>query len=273
MASKKTSEDSARLQAAQIREAQERAERKTKLIVISVVVVAVIAIVTAVAIAITTQLHRQEQTINGDGEELFSDYASGQPIIYSHLGVGTLDESLPTVTEYFDYSCHACADVDVLIGKELTAGADSGTYNIVYSPVALVKMGYMDPATSASLIVAQNDPEHWAAFHHAVFEYFSSQYNAGDGTVVTDAEKSRDQLKVIAAEVGVPSGVAEKFPINAASDYLEASTKAWVEAPVTGREQLGTPEFVNDKSEKIVLYGIETQDLLDSGMAGLNLQD
>lgn len=271
MASKKASDDSARMKALQMREAQAKAERKTKIIVISVVVVAVLAIVTAVAIAISHQIAQKQATITGDPSELFPDYAAGKPIAYSHLGVGKLDESLPTITEYFDYSCHACADLDVIVGADLTAAVDNGEFNILYQPVKLVEMAYMDPATAASLIVAQKDPEHWAAFHHEVLQYFHERYKKGDGTVVTNAEKSRDQLQVLAASAGVPAEVSNLFPISGAAEYLEAATTTWREAEVEGREQMSTPEFVNDKSQKVFLYGIEAPDLMQSVRSGLGL--
>ena len=255
MASKKTLNDPVRVKAQQLRQAQEKADRRTRAIIISIVVVVVLAVVAAVGIAISQQIAKKNEAMTADPVATLGEYASGAPILYSHLGVGKIDESLPTLTEYFDYSCHACADIDVLIGPQVAEGADKGEYNVKYQPVKAVGLGYMNPATSASLIVAQKDPEHWLDFHHAILSYFSTQYREGKGGVIQNEENSWKQMKVIASQVGVPESVSDTFPVNVVTDYLAASSQAWKDAPVQGRTGLGTPEFVNNDSEKITLVG------------------
>lgn len=271
MASKRTLDDPVRMKAQQLREAQEKADRRTRAIIVSVVVVVVLAVVATVAIVISRQIAKKSEALTADPVAVLGDYASGEPILYSHLGVGKIDESLPTLTEYFDYSCHACADIDVLIGAQVSAGADKGEYNVKYQPVQTVGLGYMSPATSASLIVAQKDPEHWAAFHHALLAYFSTQFRAGKGEVIQDIDNSWKQVKVIASQVGVPESVSDGFPVNVVTDYLAASSQAWRDAPVQGRSKLGTPEFVNNDSVKIELSGKDPAAILASLRTGMGL--
>lgn len=164
MAGKKVTDTSVRAKAQQMREAQEKAERRTRSIIIAVVTVIVIAVIATVGVIISQQLSAKNEAQSANPSDYLGDYASGQPIRYSHLGVGQVDDSLPTVTEYFDYSCHHCANLEVLIGEDLIAGADNGEYNIEFQPVRTVGMEYANAATSASLIVAQRDPEHWGLF-------------------------------------------------------------------------------------------------------------
>ena len=115
-------------------------------------------------------------------------------------------------------------------------------------------MEYQKAATSASLVVAQKDPDHWTAFHHALLAYFRTQFQASNGTVVQDLEASWRQVKTIASETGVPQGVVDTFPLNVSDDYLKASTAAWQGANVAGRgSSLGTPEFVKDHARMIPL--------------------
>ena len=91
-------------------------------------------------------------------------------------------------------------------------------------------------------------------FHHALLAYFRSQFQASNGTVVQNLDASWKQVKVIAAEVGVPSDVIDTFPVNAVEDYLKASTTAWQNAGYNGRgDSLGTPELVKDHSTVIPL--------------------
>ena len=91
-------------------------------------------------------------------------------------------------------------------------------------------------------------------FHHALLAYFRTQFQASNGTVVQNLDASWKQVKVIAAEVGVPSDVIETFPVNAVEDYLKASTTAWQNAGFNGRgDGLGTPELIKDRSTVIPL--------------------
>ena len=252
---KKPAVDPVRAKAAQMRQAQERADRRTRIIVISAVAVIVLAVVAAVGGVIWKQQAQVNAARNVDASDVLGIYADGRPVIVNGNGVVTeADPNLPTLTEYFDYTCHACADLDVYMGKDLTTWASEGHFNLELQPVITVNMDYLKPATSASLIVAQKAPDKWVDFHHALLAYFSTQFQAHNGTVVQNLEASWKQVKVIAAEVGVPSDVIDTFPLNAAEHYLEASTTAWQNAGYKGRGNgLGTPELVKDRSTVIPL--------------------
>lgn len=252
---KKPAVDPVRAKAAQMRQAQERADRRTRIIVISAVAVIVLAVVAAVGGVIWKQQAQVNAARNVDASDVLGIYADGRPVIVNGNGVVTeADPNLPTLTEYFDYTCHVCADLDVAAGKDLTTWAAQGYYNLELQPVITVNMEYLKPATSASLIVAQKAPDKWVDFHHALLAYFATQYQASNGTVVQNQEASWKQVKTIAAEVGVPSDVIGTFPLNAAEDYLKASTTAWQNANYSGRNNgLGTPELIKDHSTVIAL--------------------
>ena len=193
---------------------------------------------------------------NVEPSDVLGVYADGRPIVVNGNGVSAEpDPNLPTLTEYFDYSCHACADVDAALGEDLTTWASEGHYNLELQPVITVNMNYLKPATGASLVVAQKAPDKWIEFHHALLAYFRTQFQAGNGTVVQNLDPSWKQVKQIATEVGVPSDVVATFPVNAVESYLEASSNAWKDAQYSGRQpnQLGTPEFVKDHSSVVTL--------------------
>ncbi|MBS4874557.1 MAG: thioredoxin, partial [Actinomyces sp.] len=104
--------DPVRTKAAQMRQAQERADRRTRIIVISAVAVIVLAVVAAVGGVIWKQQAQVNAARNVDASEVLGPYADGRPIIVNANGVvAEADPNLPTLTEYFDYSCHACADL------------------------------------------------------------------------------------------------------------------------------------------------------------------
>ena len=250
--------DPVRAKAAKMRLAQERADRRTRIIVISSVAAIVLAVVGAVGGVIWKQQADINAARNVDASTILGVFADGRPIVVNGNGVSAqADPNLPTLTEYFDYSCHACADLDAYIGNDLTTWASQGHYNLELQPVITVDMEYLKPATGASLVVAQKAPDKWIEFHHALMAYFRSQFNAQSGAVINNLDSSWKQVKQIATEVGVPSDVIATFPVNAVDSYLQASSTAWKEAPVDGRDpnKLGTPELVKDHSTLISRSG------------------
>ena len=247
--------DPLRAKAADMRLAQERADRRVRIVVISVVALVVLGIAGAVGAVIWQQKSEENTARNVDASEVLGVFADGRPIIVNGNGVSAEpDPNLPTLTEYFDYSCHACADVDSILGEDLTTWASQGHYNLELQPVITVDMDYLKPATGASLVVAQKAPDNWIEFHHALLAYFRTQFQSGNGTVVRNMDASWKQIKQIAAGVGVPEDVIATFPLNAAESYLQSATNAWGSANYSGRgETLGTPELIKDHSSVIRL--------------------
>lgn len=240
-----------REKAQQLREQQARADRRTRNIIIGLVVLILVVIVGAIAAVIIQSNHKKAQDSQAATATIGS-YGNGGPIVVSHLGIGKIDESLPTLTEYFDYSCHVCAAYDVAFGEQATQDALDGKFNIKYQPVNTVKAPYQYAATTASLIAAQKvDAQTWGKFHNALLAYFNEAYNSGNGSVVQDLSKSAKQVKTIALQVGIPEDVVNSFPENGVDEYLTKTTQAWANANYEGRSpnSLGTPEFViNDKT-------------------------
>ncbi len=240
-----------REKAQQLREQQARADRRTRNIIIGLVALILVVIIGAIAAVIIQSNHKKAQDSQA-ATAAIGTYGDGAPIVVSHLGIGKVDESLPTLTEYFDYSCHVCAAYDVAFGEQATQDALDGKFNIKYQPVNTVKAPYQYAATTASLIAAQKvDAQTWGKFHNALLAYFNEAYNSGNGSVVQDLSKSAKQVKTIASQVGIPEDVVNSFPENGVDDYLTKTTQAWANANYEGRSpnSLGTPEFViNDKT-------------------------
>lgn len=262
-----TATDETRLKAQRMREEQARKDRRTRNTIIGVVAVLIVAIVVAVALVVVNQRNAQEAAQSeqsGNAAAVLGPYASGEPILLGPDGVGEPDPSLPTLTEYFDYSCHACAAVDVLAGPQISQMALAGQFNIAFQPVTTVGMEFAKPATTASLIVAQKDPEHWVDFHHALLAYFNDRFTASDGTVIQDLDKSVAQVAAIAADAGVPQDVIDSFVPDAVDAYLTTSTNTWINLTIDGRDpqKIGTPEFVKDGTSLITLSGNSADEVL-----------
>lgn len=229
---------------------QERKDKRMRNIIIAVVT----AIVLAVSLAVTYVVMTTERSDEPASPEIVAaqlgDFKDGKPIVFSHKGFGVKDDSLPTITEYFDYSCHHCADYAVEIDPTVSEGMKAGKYNIEYQPVPSVNMPYNVAATSASVLIANKAPEQWLDFHHGAMKFFQDTYSAGNGSILHSLTKSTDKLKEIAASVGVPQDVVDAIKPNLAVDYLEKAHTAWLELAVDdrplnqqGKPSFGTPEF------------------------------
>ncbi len=268
--------DAARLKAQQMREEQARKDRRTRNTIIGVVAVLVVAIIVAVVLVVANERNDQETAQSeqsGNAAAVLGPYATGDPVVLGPDGVGGADPSLPTLTEYFDYTCHVCAAVDTAAGPQISEMALSGQFNIAYQPVTTVGMNFQKPATTASLIVAQKDPEHWAAFHHALLSYFNDRFTAGDGTVIEDLDKSFSQVKSIAADAGVSQSAIDAFTKDAVTNYLATATMAWQNLSPSGRDpqNFGTPEFVRDGATVIPLSGTSPDQILQSITSGMSV--
>lgn len=267
MAKSESSRDT-RTKAREMREAQLKSEKRTRVIIIGVVVLVVVAVVAAVAAVMLTYRPKGSALPDEEAAALLGPYADSSPVMYSHNGIADPDPNLPTLTIYFDYSCHVCAQVDTAGGEEIAKAATDGKFNIAYQPVTTVGMDYAKPATTASLIVAQKDPEHWVAFHHALMGFFNEQWTSGDTRVVKSMDQSIDKVAELARSVGVPDEVVSTFDANAVQTYLANSTKVWGEKKFAGRgDSYGTPEYVKDDT-KVIPFTLENfaSDII-SGMA------
>lgn len=261
--------DQSRQRARQLREQQQRADRRTRNTIIAVVGVLIVAIVVAIGLIVRGQSSKSA----GSGSAALGPYADGSPIVISRQGVGKADPALPTITEYLDYSCEVCAHVEALAGTAIDQDVKAGRYNLEIQPVTTVGMAWQKPATTASFIVAQKDPEHWLDFHTRLLTYFWSQYSTGDSSVIQSDSASFDQVKAIAKQAVVPQDVIDSFQNNAVEDYLKASTEAWSKKTFEGRDpsNYGTPEFVVDAKKVVPITSLDAttirNDLRDAAKA------
>lgn len=252
-------------------DAQSRADKKTLTIIISVVSLVVVAVTITVAVILMNGVRAEQappaaqspsasSATSTDSASLFGDYAGGRPIVISHKGVGQADDSLPTVTEYFDHSCPGCVQLATAADADLIAGAQAGDYNLAFAAVASHNAAWNPVATAASVLVAKEAPDQWVAFHEALIAYYYAAMRSGDGTTVTDTDASLEQVRIIAEKAAVPASVIETFPVaQVGQEYLNASSLKWQESMAEGRTKLSTPELVvNATHVELVDYRSQT---------------
>lgn len=257
--------------AARQRAAQDRADKTLRTIITGVVAGIVALVVAVVAYVISQQIQAQQEASNLDPATVLGTYADGRPIIVSPSGIGEADPGLATLTEYFDYSCQACAQAEVLFGDQIAQDVKDGKYNVAYQPVS-GHAPYQLPAVSASLVVAQKAPEQWHDFHHELMRFFAEQKKAGDGRIISDLNQSAEQVREIALSVGVPAEVVAGFPLNAVEEYLQKAGQTWQASQVEGREGFFTPEFVANGRRKIDLPSFEPDAVMNTLRTALEVE-
>ncbi|WP_034509527.1 DsbA family protein [Actinomyces sp. S4-C9] len=253
MAITPSSKDAARIKAQEMRQQQAQKERKTRAIIIAVVGTLLALAIIAVIWVVNSARSNEDQVMTGE----FT------PIVVSSKGVGVADPNAPVVREYFDYSCHACANVDVLLGSKLWESVKDGEISLELVPVEVVRMPWHYAMTSAAYLVSQEEPDKFEQLHHASSEFFKSQFDGGDGSVIQDEAASLAKVKELATQVGVSQAVVDKISLDGAKGVLEANTTEWKDSQVEGREKLGTPEFVTG-GKAVQLSGQTADELVNS---------
>lgn len=224
--------------AKQLREAQAKADQRTRNIIVVMVVVVIVAIIAAVAFIVANR-----PTPEKAANQLPEQFQSGEPIVVSSEGVGVSNPDAENLTLYFDYTCPACVNLETALRPHLFENAQAGDYNLELQPVITAGGAFNTAATAGALEVAAQAPDKFIAYHEAMTTYFYTAMENND-TTYRDLDKSVDKVAELAAEVGVPGDVVASFNTDAASAYLTMSTKAWSSADIKDREQVATPELV-----------------------------
>lgn len=253
----------AREKAQQMRDAQKKADQRTRNIIIAVVSVLVLAIIVAMILVIVNRPGAKDAA-----EGLPQQYAAGEPISISAQGVGGTDPEVGDLYLYFDYTCPGCVNVDAAVGPLLTDAARQGEFNFMLQPVITAGGPYNLAATGGAIVVAAEAPELFIDFHEALINYYLSILNGGDSSGVADAQTALQTVSAIAAQVGVPDQVIAEFDLNSAQQYLTEATNAWVSRKVEGRESTSTPEFVYHDT-KLQISGNNGQELFESIQSGI----
>ncbi|MFZ1381749.1 MAG: DsbA family protein [Scrofimicrobium sp.] len=234
-----------RKKAQDMREAQRKADVRTRNIIIGVVSLLVVAIAVAIVMIIVNR-PSAEQSAQGLPEE----FRNGEPIVVNTQGVsaGPTEQVDDQLAFYFDYTCGGCVALDSAVGPDLFEGASAGDLTLALHPVMTHNAPFNLAATSAAIQVAASDPTNFAALHQALIEFSYQSMVDQDTSVLNDLENSKTKVAEIAAQVGIPQAVIDSFDTDAGQAYLDATSAAWRTTEAEGRgEGLSSPEMVYNK--------------------------
>ncbi|WIK63850.1 DsbA family protein [Gleimia hominis] len=263
MAASKGAGSASAQKARKMREQAQARERRTRNVIITVVVLLVLAVVAAVGVVVY-----KSRSADSAGEGAAAASADGSFIISAN-GSGKPKSGVPTLEEYMDYSCHACADTTAILGDTLTKAVKNGEFNLKITPVNTVDMVYHQEAADAAYVVWQQQPDKYMDFHAAVMAYFKSQFDAKDGSVIQEsAQKSADKIAQIAKSVGISDATISKFKASDMKAQLKANTDKWISRKVDGSTEKYTPQFIsNDKL--IELKGESAEEVTKNLLEGI----
>lgn len=246
--SKASQRDEARKKAQALKVAQERREKRTRLIVIATAILGLVVFGLLVKIILGNEKPEIRDAKDLSGVENVPSVVGDDGGIRfgKDLVAGTDNGDVPEVAVYFDYLCHNCVDFEAQNGPDLEAAAQAGEITLVLHPVAILEpipygSGVSTRAAAAFAYVAENAPEKALAFHAALMaqKIFNS----------TTAERFTDQqITDLAIAQGVPQDVAKAAVSGKYEDYVTAGT-----GMATGNADLknssgsfGTPTVVID---------------------------
>lgn len=144
-----------------------------------------------------------------------ADERGGIPV--SAAGVGVAGEDDVVVEVFYDPLCPWCAWFEEEFGADLDAAIEAGGVTVVDRPVAFLdaRFGgtYSTRAVNALAVVADETPDLFPAMVDALFAHQPQEDKNG----LTD-----DQIGDLAADVGVPAEVIDRFTATRTVPYTTA---------------------------------------------------
>lgn len=249
--------DAAREQARALREHEARRDRRSKIAGIGILSLAGVALVTVVTF-IVIQAVRPGIAYGGDDAATLTLADTTAPSTAgSNGGIpvgadGGAGEAAAdgdvVVSVYFDYMCPWCGRFEEANDAELATLRAAGGVTVEYHPLAFLDAQssggeYSTRAGNAALVVADQAPAEFSAFHSLLFENQPEEGTKG---------LSDEEIADLALEAGVPQDVVDQFTTTVA-DQPWRTFAPWLVANnnqmVSDIGRLGTPTVLIDGEE------------------------
>jgi protein-disulfide isomerase len=164
--------------------------------------------------------------VQASGRERTLPDVTGEVVVPQHLTptgaipVGAADAPV-TVEIYFDYMCPACGAFEAANGGELDRLVAEGVARIELRPIAFLDeqssgTEYSTRSASAVAVVADAAPDRVWDFHTALYGHQPSEGSEG---------LSDEQIADIAADVGVPADVVDRFTDGTYRPWVASVTR------------------------------------------------
>lgn len=221
----------ARAKALELKEAELRHTKRTRIAIISAAAVAIVAIVAAVFF-IVRDGNKKADVVAPEGFEKTSTIVIGQGE-GNVPTVGVKNEGAPTVDLYSDYLCTHCNDLEKRYGNQLFNLAAEGKITLNLHPVSILGYSFSAAATAADYYVAHEAPGKYALYRATVLSDVTEPVFANKG-----GEPKVDVLYDVAKKVGlsddVIAGMKDILSKNTYANYVKSLTEQFSKDGLTG---------------------------------------
>ncbi len=233
--------EAARQDAARLRAAQERRDKRNRFIAIGVMVVALLAFIGVVVFILQDS---KKPPLEGVSTPTAATENGG---ILTTTETGVDSSEAVEVGVYLDYMCPICAQFESINGESLDALNETGKIKLVMHPVSILDRfsegtEYSTRAAAAGAYVADQAPENFVDFNAAMFANQPAEGSTG---------LTNEQIADIARAANVPEDVAGAIADGTADeafrDWVEGATELATNDPnVAGERGFGTPTITID---------------------------
>lgn len=239
--SKQERRELAREKARIMREEQEKRDKRNRMMLIGGIVglVALVAIV-VVAIVMNSNKSPYEGVAAPQGSTE-GGFPVSQQLVAGQEGTGEVEVDI-----YLDYACSWCNIFEQQYADAIKEMASNGDAKFTFYPVALLDRsanftGFSGLASNAAATVLEHAPDKFLDFNQQVF----LTYGQNQAAMLPEIEQA-------AAAAGVPEDVIARFADGTYRDWVEATTRNFVQnVPATG-----TPAIFLDGEQ----WGFEQDD-------------
>lgn len=259
--SKNQRRDAAREKARELREAQKKKEKRSRLLLQGGIVLGVLVVIAIVALVISSSVKPAgpgPANMASDGIVIGKDLvaartaalaADAEPIPSAGLG----QDGVVDIRVYLDYLCPICGVFEAANGDQIRTWVESGIATVELHPVAILdnaSLGtkYSTRAANAAACVANYAPDNFFDYNALLFINQPDEQTEG---------LSDDQLKTLLSTAGVASAPAVETCIDDKrfSSWVSAATKRAVAVDASGNllivpvtkpatTQFGTPTIL-----------------------------
>lgn len=215
-----------RAKAAAIRKAQQRREKRNKILLIAGVV-AFIAIIAAAIFAIVTGNDATPNEVDAVPSTV-QEETGGIPV-GAGLVAGTENEGAPVIEVYLDVTCSYCNEFENINNGAIEDLVNNEEATVVYHPLAILDQsgtrlaGFSGRAANALAVVADQSPEHFMQFMQGLF----NMYHNAQSAPVAD-------FKELAISVGISDEVADSLNDGQFQDWINAKNTKFVQDGFSG---------------------------------------
>lgn len=190
--------EAARQKAREMREAQKRSASRKRVTLISAIVAVVAGLGVAVAFSITSEVNNPTPTAGTPANMVFDQGIKiGKDL--KAITDKNVQADTPTIILYEDLQCMMCHKFETANMPQIRDWVNSGTYTLQVHPISFLDgratpNQYSSRAGSATMCVANGDPNKFFDFNAALYAHWPEENTVGP---------SNDELAQRAQEVGV----------------------------------------------------------------------